>query len=164
MRAFCLLIVLFFLTACQPQGALKLEAPPTDAHSVKVITPDWAVASTLTALGYPPIATGDTKSYREWVGTPALPSDIIDIGERFTPNFERLAQLTSPSNNIVIIDNDFYAHLRPSYGNTPHKSVSFMSKNAIATWQDYAEPTLQLGEIIPNPTITVLPTFEPSGI
>ena len=70
MRAFCLLIVLFFLTACQPQRDLKLEAPPTDAHSVKVITPDWAVASTLTALGYPPIATGDTKSYREWVGTP----------------------------------------------------------------------------------------------
>ena len=49
MRAFCLLIVLFFLTACQPQRALKLEAPPADAHSVKVITPDWAVASTLTA-------------------------------------------------------------------------------------------------------------------
>ena len=125
MRAFCLLIVLFFLTACQPQADLKLEAPPADAHSVKVITPDWAVASTLTAIGYPPIATGDTKSYREWVGTPSLPSDIID--------------------------NDFYAHLRPSYGNTPHKSVSFMSKNAVATWQDYAEPTLQLGEIIHQP-------------
>lgn len=151
MRACCLLIVWFFLTACQPQRDLKLEAPPAEAHSVKVITPDWAVASTLTALDYPPIATGDTKSYREWVGTPALPSDIIDIGERFTPNFERLAQLTSSSNNIVIIDNDFYAHLRPAYGNTPHKSVSFMSKNAIATWQDYAEPTLQLGEIIHQP-------------
>lgn len=108
--------IALLLTACQSQDTAKTPVNITKNQTVKVITPDWVVASTLTAMGYPPLATGDTKTYQKWVAEPKLPNETIDLGARFAPNPERLAQLKAD----VIIDNDFYAHLRPLYGNTPH--------------------------------------------
>ncbi|MFW2176945.1 MULTISPECIES: ABC transporter substrate-binding protein [unclassified Moraxella] len=151
--------LLVALTACQPQQTQQQQPTQTQQptqpnvsanaphQAVKVVTPDWAIASTLTAMGYPPLAVGDVKTYPEWVGKPELPSQVIDLGERFAPNPERLAQLKPD----VIIDNDFYAHLRPLYGDTPHTAISFVPKGEVATWQDYAKPTQQLGDVIHQP-------------
>lgn len=139
--------IALLLTACQSQDTAKTPVNITKNQTVKVITPDWAVASTLTAMGYPPLATGDTKTYQKWVAEPKLPNETIDLGARFAPNPERLAQLKAD----VIIDNDFYAHLRPLYDNTPHTAISFAPKGEVATWQDYVEPTKKLGEIIHQP-------------
>lgn len=148
MKYFLLFPLLFTLVACQSQNtSQKNPSNLTQNQTVKIITPDWAVASTLTAMGYPPLAIGDTKTYQQWVAEPRLPADIIDLGARFAPNPERLAQLKPD----IIIDNDFYAHLRPLYGNTPHTAVSFAPKGELATWQDYVTPTKQLGEIIHQP-------------
>lgn len=121
-------------------------ANPT-AAPVKVLTPDWAVASTLTAMGFPPIATGDIRTYPDWMVDPSLPETVVDIGARFAPNPERFAQL----NADVIVDTEFYTHLRPLYGKLPHVTVSFSPKNPIATWADYVEPTRKLGQIIHQP-------------
>ncbi|ELA09318.1 periplasmic binding protein [Moraxella macacae 0408225] len=119
----------------------------TNNQAIKVITPDWAIASTLTAMGYPPVATGDVKIYPTWVFEPKLPVQTIDLGARYAPNPERLAQLHPD----IIIDSDFYAHLRPLYGDIPHEAISFIPQSEVASWQDYVKPTQKLGEIIQKP-------------
>lgn len=148
MKRFFIFPLLLLLNACQPHTT-QHNPPSTirQTQPLNIVTPDWAIASTLTAMGYPPIATGDIRTYQDWVAEPKLPETTIDLGVRFAPNPERLAQLHPD----LIIDNDFYAHLRPQYGDTPHVAVAFAPKNAMASWQDYAEPTLKLGEIIQQP-------------
>lgn len=155
MRYVLLLMFGGLCAACQPPNTTPENSSTTAPYSphttpnqaIKVITPDWGVASTLTAMGYPPLATGDTQTYKQWVDEPKLPDEVIDWGARYSPNPERLAQLQAD----VIIDNDFYAHLRHLYANTPYVDVSFAPKNATATWQDYAKTTKKLGEIIHQP-------------
>ncbi|WP_350608890.1 hypothetical protein, partial [Pseudoalteromonas sp. AC40-MNA-CIBAN-0181] len=48
--------------------------------TINIASPDWGNAATLTAMGHPPIATGDVRVWDRWVGTPTLPSSIIDLG------------------------------------------------------------------------------------
>lgn len=159
MQKSLLFAISLLLSGCQPQNHQQnthqatqhnqknTSSTTTQNQPLKIITPDWAIASTLTAMGYPPMAVGDVKIYPDWVGKPELPSQTIDLGARSYPNPERLAQLQPD----MIIDNDFYAHLRPLYGDTPHASVFFGSYGDIATWQNYAETTKKLGEIINQP-------------
>jgi iron complex transport system substrate-binding protein len=51
----------------------------------------------------------------------------------------------------LVIDNDFYAHLRPMYGDLPIHSIELTSPNKIAKWEDFIEPTLELGRSINKP-------------
>ncbi|WP_395147924.1 ABC transporter substrate-binding protein (plasmid) [Moraxella atlantae] len=139
-------------TACQNHSDKVDPAKPTQTQTqtLKVLTPDWSIAATLTAMGYPPIATGDVAEYPEWAGKPDLPNTTIDLGARFAPNPELISQL-SPD---LVIDNDFYQHLRPLYGNTPVKSINPQTTdpNKPATWQSYADSVMALGEAIDQPT------------
>ena len=116
---------------------------------INIASPDWGNAATLTAMGYPPIATGDVRVWDRWVGTPTLPSSIIDLGIRYQPNAELIAQLPVD----LVVDNFFYKHARNLYGNVPAESVMFAAKGETATWADYTEPTRELGELINNPTL-----------
>ena len=149
-KALVLLLSFFlstFLTACQDSdvGVNHSQAK----QSVKVLTPDWSIAATLTAMGYPPIATGDVAEYPKWAGKPDLPNSVIDLGARFAPNPELMSQL-SPD---LIIDNDFYQHLRPMYGKTPVKSINLQGSDPskTATWQSYADGVMALGNAIHQP-------------
>lgn len=137
----------FSSTACQNTDISVNHTQNT--KTLKILTPDWSIAATLTALGYPPIATGDVTEYPRWAGKPTLPTTVVDLGARFAPNPELMAQL-SPD---LVIDNDFYQHLRPLYGNTPVKSVNLQSSdpNKTATWQNYADGVMALGEAIHQP-------------
>ncbi|WP_131669428.1 ABC transporter substrate-binding protein [Psychrobacter pygoscelis] len=114
--------------------------------STTVLTPDWGVAATLTAMGYPPVATGDIRVYSQWVDDPKLPDRVVDLGIRYQPNAELIAQMDVD----LVIDNFFYEHIRPMYGDTPAVSVTFMS-DGDAQWEDFAKPTRQLGELIGQP-------------
>ena len=116
---------------------------------INIASPDWGNAATLTAMGYPPIATGDVRVWDRWVGTPTLPSSIIDLGIRYQPNAELIAQLPVD----LVVDNFFYKHARNLYGDVPAESVMFAAKGETATWADYTEPTRELGELINNPTL-----------
>lgn len=116
---------------------------------LKVITPDWGIAAELSAMGHPPIATGDKRVYKEWMGE-SLPPSTYDLGIRYQPNPEMMAQLKAD----LVVDNFFYEHIRPMYGDIPVKSLLLMSEVNSDTadgrvgWQGYANKTLKLGHII----------------
>ncbi|WP_201584063.1 ABC transporter substrate-binding protein [Psychrobacter immobilis] len=156
------------LTACNnattAQSADQLDEPHSknalkaDNHTgktnhtnktINIVSPDWGNAATLTAMGYPPIATGDVRVWDRWVGKPTLPSSIIDLGIRYQPNAELIAQLPVD----MVVDNFFYEHARSLYGDVPAESVMFAAKGDTATWADYTEPTRKLGELIDNPKL-----------
>ena len=42
---------------------------------------EWAALETLLALGHVPVGAADAGGYREWVGEPALPADVAEVGE-----------------------------------------------------------------------------------
>ncbi|MGO1282345.1 MAG: ABC transporter substrate-binding protein, partial [Psychrobacter sp.] len=100
-------------------------------------------------MGYPPIATGDVRVWDRWVGKPALPSGTIDLGIRYQPNAELVAQLPVD----LVVDNSFYQHARNLYGDVPAESIMFAAKGEIANWADYTEPTRKLGELIHEPKL-----------
>lgn len=110
-----------------------------------VLTPDWSIAGVLTAIGNPPIATGDLRIYPQWSLKPALPSTTVDLGARFQPNPELMAQLEYD----VVIDNDFYQHLRGNYGDKPILSFESGAKVGVAkTWQDYENETYKIAKFV----------------
>ena len=138
----------FLLSSCQSSDATP--APLSESKnqtSPKVMTPDWGIAATLTAMGYPPVAMGDKPFYREWVGKPLIPDTTLDVGTRYQPNPEMFSQLDID----LVVDREFYAHLRPMYGDLPIHSLELNSLNRVATWEDFIEPTLELGRSINQP-------------
>ena len=135
------------ITACQ-QTITEQKDMPTD-NKVNIASPDWGNAATLTAMGYPPIATGDIRVWDRWVGTPKLPTSTVDIGIRYQPNAELIAQLPVD----MIVDNFFYEHARNLYGNVPAESVMFAAQGETATWADYTQPTQKLGKLIGEPKL-----------
>lgn len=138
----------FSLNACHHTDSTVSQSEKE--QKVKILTPDWSIAATLTAMGYPPIATGDVAEYPEWAGKPDLPNTTIDLGARYAPNPELIAQL-SPD---LVIDNDFYQHLRPLYGSTPVKSINSQDSDPSkpTTWQSYVDSVMALGHAIDQPT------------
>ncbi len=130
----------------------QIPSKTANIDSVKVITPDWGIAAELTAMGHPPVATGDKRMYADWVGQ-SLPTETKDLGIRYQPNPEMMAQLDVD----LVIDNFFYQHIRSMYGDVPVKSLLFKSETnkdseyRTAVWQDYAELTLKLGDMIQQP-------------
>lgn len=139
------------LTACH-KPTTEQQTPQVDSPNnvdINIVSPDWGNAATLTAMGYPPIATGDMRVWDRWVGTPKLPPSTIDLGIRYQPNAELIAQLPVD----MVVDNFFYEHARSLYGDVPAESVMFAAKGKSATWADYTQPTRQLGQLIDDPKL-----------
>ena len=139
------------LTACQQPITEQKDAQRDTATNVKIniASPDWGNAATLTAMGYPPIATGDVRVWDRWVGTPKLPTSTVDVGIRYQPNAELIAQLPVD----MVVDNFFYEHARNLYGDVPAESIVFAAKGETATWADYSQPTQKLGKLIGEPKL-----------
>jgi len=144
------LILCLVLTACNSQTSTQktatLEVESSHSDSMNIVSPDWGNAATLTAMGHAPIATGDVRVWDRWVGNPKLPTSITDLGIRYQPNAELIAQLPVD----MVIDNYFYEHARNLYGDVPAESVMSAAKGETATWADYTEPTRELGVLIDN--------------
>ena len=135
-----------------PDNITETENSHSDrinSDSINIVSPDWGNAATLTAMGHAPIATGDIRVWDRWVGRPNLPASTTDIGIRYQPNAELVAQLPVD----MVIDNYFYEHARSLYGDVPAESVMFAAKGEKATWADYTEPTRALGALIENPKL-----------
>lgn len=145
------IVTLLALTACQQPTTEQKDAQIDKPDNVKIniASPDWGNAATLAAMGYPPIATGDIRVWDRWVGTPKLPTSTVDVGIRYQPNAELIAQLPVD----MIVDNFFYEHARNLYGDVSAESVMFAAKGETATWADYTEPTRQLGKLIEEPKL-----------
>ena len=73
MQKSLLLAISLLLSGCQPQNhhqnthqatqhnQQNTSSTTTQNQPLKINTPDWAIASTLTAMGFPPMAVGDVK-------------------------------------------------------------------------------------------------------
>ena len=161
-RRWLMVLASLALAACSnptstPQNAAQADVTHTDStqpveqqtSTLNIVSPDWGNAATLTAMGHAPIATGDVRVWDRWVGSPKLPNAITDLGIRYQPNAELIAQLPVD----MVIDNYFYEHARNLYGDVPAESVMFAAEGETATWADYTEPTRKLGELIDNPAL-----------
>ncbi|QIM67074.1 iron ABC transporter substrate-binding protein [Mannheimia granulomatis] len=116
----------------------------------KIFTPDWSIASALTEMGNPPIAMGDKRIYPLWSHRPIQPDSVLDIGTRYQPNRELLAQLPVD----LVLSNFFYAHLSSVYSKEIRQiDVLFDGGNLehIQSWHTYQKATRVIGEAIKNP-------------
>lgn len=59
----------------------------------RIIALEWLPTELLLTLGITPLGVADIRNYRLWVGEPALPAQVIDVGQRMEPNLELLQQL-----------------------------------------------------------------------
>lgn len=148
------LFMVLLLTGCEqtedvdpkPETAINKDTSTT----LNIASPDWGNAATLTAMGYPPIATGDIRVWDQWVRDPKLPDSVVDLGIRYQPNVELVAQLPVD----MVVDNFFYQHARSLYGEgVAAESITFAAKDKIAKWSDYSEPTRKLGAVINEPQL-----------
>ncbi|MET3598410.1 iron-siderophore ABC transporter substrate-binding protein [Martelella mangrovi] len=85
------------------------------AFSSRAATPrtiaclDYAGASTLLALGVTPAAVASLDGWAQWVGAPAMPEGVADLGSSWEISFEVLAGLKPD----LILTTPFLSHLTP---------------------------------------------------
>ena len=85
------------------------RASEVRAEPSRVAALDWGLASTAAAIGAGPAACGECDAYRRWVGEPALPPDVVELGLRTAPSLETLAALRPD----LILINSLNESLRP---------------------------------------------------
>lgn len=122
------------------------------ANSPRIFTPDWSIASALTEMNHPPVAMGDKRIYPQWSHRPIQPESVIDIGARYQPNRELLAQIPFD----MVLFNFFYAHLAPVYPeDVPQIDVLFDgdNKEEMQHWATYQAATRKIGQAIGYPQI-----------
>ncbi|OOF56471.1 iron ABC transporter substrate-binding protein [Rodentibacter genomosp. 2] len=141
-------------------STLQISAGESQAGYATV---DWSVAETLIALGEPPLAVGDVKSYQTWVMEPRLPHTTIDLGIRLQPNFELISTLSHSLNAqpLTFIHSHFYAALNnklSTYGKV-YNVAFYKEGNA---WHNIVAATQEIGRIIGKPQAvqTLLENYE----
>ncbi|MFG1173670.1 Fe(3+)-hydroxamate ABC transporter substrate-binding protein FhuD [Erwiniaceae bacterium CAU 1747] len=67
-----------------------LAQRPADGQ---IIALEWLPLELLMALGVTPMGAAELHNYRQWVGEPALPASVVDVGLRTEPNLELLTQM-----------------------------------------------------------------------
>ena len=137
----CLVSLLLPLAA---QAESQPAAPAADGTVPRIATVDWTIAETLLALGVTPLAMGDVESYRAWVGEPALPVDVVDIGLRMQPNRELLAELKPD----LILISPLAAPLEPTLSRiAPVQSIALYEPDA-DLWQRLHEATRTIAVLV----------------
>lgn len=147
--AFLLLLSACHNNAAQNSTKNTADNSPNSTQNTPtaIITPDWSIAATLTALDVPPIATGDVKTYPQWSVVPPLPNNTLDIGARFNPNPELIYQLSGD----LLIDGNFYTHAQSLYRNIAiwtYEGVQIPKNRTDHTWDDYAKATMTLAATV----------------
>jgi len=69
--------------------SLQAEQP----DPARIIALEWLPTELLLALGVKPFGVADVHNYNIWVGQPALPAGVVDVGLRTEPNLELMTQM-----------------------------------------------------------------------
>ncbi|MDC5852061.1 ABC transporter substrate-binding protein [Vibrio europaeus] len=81
---------------CLLVSTLVTPALAEDKHSdtpLRVMSIDWSQTETMIALGIKPVASAQQSDYNDWVRSPKIPAETVDVGLRTQPNLERLSEL-----------------------------------------------------------------------
>lgn len=89
--------------------AVAWDAKAADAPG-RIAAIDWAMLETLMALGVTPIAATELIQFRNDAVEPEIPSSVVDLGLRGSPNFE-LLYLLKPE---LILISPFYVRHQPA--------------------------------------------------
>ncbi|GEK47334.1 ABC transporter substrate-binding protein [Bisbaumannia pacifica] len=129
--------------------ATPFTAPLAQAEgdAPRLASLDWTLAETLVALGHPPVAVGQVAAYHAWVGEPALPDSVIDLGLRSQPNLERLAALAPEG----ILISPMFANLRPRLERIAPVSELALYAPGEATWPQLLALTRELAARVEDP-------------
>lgn len=112
-------------------------------HAERVATIDWGTAETLLALGVTPLGLAESAGYRDWVGEPALPGSVAEIGLRATPSLEYLAALKPD----VILSTPQFSAIEPVLGKiAPVISLATFT-NDLEPYRHAQENTTRLGRL-----------------
>ncbi|MFC0267431.1 ABC transporter substrate-binding protein [Kushneria aurantia] len=113
------------------------------AATPAIATLDWPLAETLLALGVNPAGVAQIDAYREWVGEPAIPAEVADLGLRAQPNLELLASL-EPDRILI---SPLFAALEPRLSRiAPVTTVSLYAAPG-DTWHNLREATRRVAAI-----------------
>lgn len=82
-----------FLAGCAAAPVLALAGPAVASPVQRVVAFDWGIVETLLGLGVVPAGIAEPAEYSHWVGEPALPPGVADVGLRLEPNLEAIARL-----------------------------------------------------------------------
>ncbi|WP_431025617.1 iron-siderophore ABC transporter substrate-binding protein [Halomonas sp. H5] len=118
-----------------------------EAGEPRLASLDWTLAETLVALGHPPVALGQVAAYHAWVGEPALPESVIDLGLRSQPNLERLAAL-APERILI---SPMFANLTPRLERIAPVSELTLYAPGEATWPQLLALTRELAGRVEDP-------------
>lgn len=116
----------------------------TAAHAqAQFATLDWTVAETLLAIDAPVSGVAQQSAYHDWVGEPAIPDSVADLGLRAQPNLELLAQ-AAPEQMLI---SQMFAGLTPRLEKIAPVTSYALYSPGTDTWQEMQTLTRQLGEL-----------------
>lgn len=123
---------------------LAWPSPLTLAASAepRLVTMDWTVAETLLALGTVPAGIGEIAGYHAWVGTPAIPEGVQDVGLRTQPNLELLAQMAPDR----ILLTRMFRSLEPVLSRIAPTSL-IDNQNGNTAWEAMVSQTREIGRL-----------------
>lgn len=59
----------------------------------RIVALDWSASENLLTMGIQPVAVGDLAGMKQYLRPEGMPPEIVDLGNPFEPNFERIAEL-----------------------------------------------------------------------
>lgn len=129
-------------------------ATEQEPGAIRIGTVDWTIAEILLSLGVVPTAVAQTTEYQAWVGEPALPDSVVDLGLRAQPNRELVAAL----NLDHFLLSPLFQALEPTLSRiVPVTSLSIYSPGG-DLWQSLTEATRKTAAIagVPDRAETVI--------
>ncbi|SHF55385.1 iron complex transport system substrate-binding protein [Modicisalibacter ilicicola DSM 19980] len=127
-------------------AVLLVLASPLRA-ATEVATLDWTLAETLMALEVTPQGVAQVEAYHDWVGSPALPDSVADLGLRSQPNLELLASL-DPDRILIT---PMFAALEPRLSRiAPVTSIGIYMTDG-ERWSGLVEATREVAALVDRP-------------
>lgn len=86
-------------------GKYTFDQPPE-----RVVILNWALAEQVIELGVTPVGMADVAGFRQHASKPAVPSTVVSVGDRLSPNLKSIKQLQP---DIIMIGYSQRSLIRP---------------------------------------------------
>ena len=140
-RCHPLILVLSTLTLLL--GSCLGTAQTGDSSPPRIGTVDWTLTETLLSLGVVPTGVAQVKDYHAWVGEPALPDAVVDLGLRAQPNRELIASLELDH----FLLSPLYQALEPTLSRMTRVSTLATYKPETDLWRNLVDTTREVARI-----------------